>query len=85
LLVEAFAADEQVQGMGTRDVIVLSTRANLSHSSLIGQEACLQISLADGTRVGFGGYISQLASLGSDGGLARYRLRLPACVLPTFR
>ncbi|MET0858201.1 MAG: type VI secretion system Vgr family protein, partial [Telluria sp.] len=76
LLVEAFTSDEQLSGAGTRDVIALSTRAGLAHSSLLGQEACLQISLADGTRARFGGYVSEVAALGSDGGLARYRLRL---------
>lgn len=45
LLVEAFAADEQLQGFGTRDVIALSTRANIAHSSLLGKEASLEISL----------------------------------------
>lgn len=76
LLVETFAADEQLQGIGTRDVIALSTRANIAHSSLLGQAACLEVSLADGTRAGFSGYVSQVATLGSDGGLSRYRLRL---------
>lgn len=36
LLVEAFAADEQLLGVGARDVIALSTRANIAHSSLRG-------------------------------------------------
>jgi type VI secretion system VgrG family protein len=76
LLVEAFAADEQLQGIGTRHVIALSTRASIPHASLLGQEASLEISLADGTRTGFSGYIRQVATLGSDGGLSRYRLRL---------
>jgi type VI secretion system secreted protein VgrG len=76
LLVEAFAADEQLQGIGTREVIALSTWTNIAHSSLLGQQACLEISLADGTRAGFSGYISQVATLGSDGGLSRCRLRL---------
>jgi type VI secretion system secreted protein VgrG len=76
LLVEAFAADEQLQGIGARDVIALSTRANIAHSALLGQEASLEISLVDGTRSSFSGYVSQVATLGSDGGLARYRLRI---------
>jgi type VI secretion system VgrG family protein len=76
LLVEAFAADEQLQGIGTRDVIALSTRANIAHADLLGQQASLEISLADGTRASFSGYVSQVATLGSDGGLSRYRLRL---------
>ncbi len=76
LLVEAFAADEQLLGVGGIDVIALSTRSKVAHASLLGQEACLEISLADGTRARHSGYVSKIASLGSDGGLARYRLRL---------
>ncbi|MES2758955.1 MAG: type VI secretion system Vgr family protein [Pseudomonadota bacterium] len=76
LLVEAFVADEQLLGIGGFDVIALSTRSRIAHASLLGQEACLQISLADGTRARYSGYVSKIVSLGSDGGLARYRLRL---------
>ncbi|MDB5907087.1 MAG: hypothetical protein JWP34_1201 [Massilia sp.] len=76
LLVEAFAADEQLQEIGTRDVIVLSTNSDIAHASLLGKQARLEISLANGTRAGFGGFISQVSTLGSDGGLSRYRLRL---------
>lgn len=76
LMVEAFCADEQLQGIGHRDLIALSMRAKIAPSSLLGLEACLEISLADGTRAGFSGYISQVAALGSDGGLSRYCLRL---------
>ena len=39
LLVEAFAADEQLQGIGMRDVIALSTRANIAHATLLGKES----------------------------------------------
>ncbi|MDB5934866.1 MAG: rhs element Vgr family protein, partial [Massilia sp.] len=76
LLVEAFAADEQLLGVGGLDVIALSTRAKIAHPALLGQEACLRISLADGTRAGLSGFISKVATLGSDGALSRYRLRL---------
>ena len=76
LLVEAFAADEAVQAVGARDVIVLSTNAHLELARLLGQQACLRISLADGTRSSFSGDISEASMLGSEGGLARYRLRL---------
>jgi type VI secretion system secreted protein VgrG len=76
LLVEAFAADERLLGIGSLDVIALSTRSKIAHASLLGQEACLRISLVDGTRIGFSGYISKIAKLDSDGGLSRYRLRL---------
>ncbi len=76
LLVEAFAADDAVQGIGGRDVIVLSTDAHLDLAPLLGQPATLEVSLADGSRASFGGDISEVAMLGSEGGLARYRLRL---------
>ncbi|MDZ5632704.1 type VI secretion system Vgr family protein [Janthinobacterium sp. GMG1] len=76
LLVEAFAADERLQEVGAREIIVLSTNAHVALASLLGQPASLHISLADGTRTQFSGYISAAAMLGSNGGLARYRLRI---------
>ncbi|MDO8034729.1 type VI secretion system Vgr family protein [Janthinobacterium sp. SUN128] len=76
LLVEAFAADERLQEVGARDIIALSTSAHVALASLLGQPASLHISLADGTRTQFSGYISEAAMLGSNGGLARYRLRI---------
>ncbi|UQV44681.1 type VI secretion system tip protein VgrG [Janthinobacterium lividum] len=75
-LVEAFAADEQLQTVGVRDIIVLSTHANVALAPLLGKPAALHASLADGSRAVFSGYISEAAMLGSDGGLARFRLRL---------
>jgi uncharacterized protein involved in type VI secretion and phage assembly len=76
LLVEAFVADDAVQGLGVRDVIALSTSAALDPQTLLGQRATLEVSLADGTRARFGGEICEAAQLGSDGGLARYRVRI---------
>lgn len=55
LLVEAFAADDAVGAIGTRDVIVLSTSAHLDAGTWLGQPAALDISLADGTRSRFAG------------------------------
>ncbi|MDO8050436.1 type VI secretion system Vgr family protein [Janthinobacterium sp. SUN211] len=75
-LVEAFVADEQLQAVGVRDVIVLSTQANVALAPLLGKRAALHVSLADGSRAVFSGYVSEAAMLGSDGGLARFRLRL---------
>ncbi|WP_323144093.1 type VI secretion system Vgr family protein [Massilia phyllosphaerae] len=76
LLVEAFAADDAIDAIGTRDVIVLSTSAHLDADTWLGQPAALDISLADGTRTRFAGDISEVDMLGSDGGLARYRIRI---------
>ena len=76
LLVEAFAADDALDGIGARDVIVLSTSAHIKLESLLGQPGSLEISLADGTRTRFSGDISEVAMLGTDGGFARYRVGL---------
>ncbi|SFG57694.1 Rhs element Vgr protein [Duganella sp. CF458] len=76
LLVEAFLADDCLQEIASRDVIALSTSATIDPASLLGRRACLQASLADGSRTAFHGYISHAAMLGSEGGFARYRLRM---------
>ena len=76
LMVEAFVADDTLQGVTGRDVIVVSTSAHLALEPLLGQSATLLVSLADGSRTRFAGDISEVAMLGSEGGLARYRLRL---------
>jgi type VI secretion system secreted protein VgrG len=76
LLVEAFAAREELQTVGARDIIVLSTNAHLELKKLLGRQASLHVSLADGSRCIFSGLINQAAMLGSEGGLARYRVRL---------
>lgn len=76
LMVEAFVADDEVQGFGGRDVIAVSTDAHIALATLLGQPARIDISLADGTRASFSGNINEVAMLGSEGGFARYRLRL---------
>jgi len=76
LLVEAFLSDDCLQEITTRDVIVLSTSATIRPADLLGQHATLKASLADGSRTAFHGYISHAAMLGSEGGFARYRVRL---------
>lgn len=76
LLVEAFVANDGVQELGGRDLIVLSTDAHLDLSCLLWRVATLEVSLADGSRTSFGGEITYTAALGSEGGFARYHLRL---------
>jgi type VI secretion system secreted protein VgrG len=76
LLVEAFTAEDAVDEVGVRDLIVLSNYAFLDPATLLGQPATLDVSLADGSRTSFGGDISEAATLGSDGGFARYRIRI---------
>jgi uncharacterized protein involved in type VI secretion and phage assembly len=82
MLVEAFLAVEEVQSVDARDVILLSLNGELALGTLLGQQATLQVSLANGTRTGFTGLISEAAMLGSTGGLVRYRLRLSSFLWP---
>ena len=57
-------------------MIVLSTNASVELAPLLGRQAALAVSLADGSRAQFRGEITQAAMLGSEGGLARFRVRL---------
>lgn len=76
LMVEAFAADDKIDGVALRDVIAVSNNASIDLASLIGQPARLDVSLADGSRTTFGGEVIEARMLGCQGGLARYGLRL---------
>ena len=76
LLVEAFAAADSLQEVGVRDIIVLSTSMHIDLDALLGEPAVLEVCLANGKRERYGGEICEVAMLGSDGGLARYRIRL---------
>lgn len=76
LLVEAFVANDEVHAVGSCDIIAVSTNVHVALEPLLGQHAALQVSLADGSRARFAGDVTEVAMLGSDGGFARYRLRL---------
>jgi type VI secretion system secreted protein VgrG len=76
LLVEAFVGKDMVHGVPAHDVIALSTSAYVDLDSLLGQPASLAVTRADGSRTSFSGEVCVAALLGSDGGFARYRLRI---------
>jgi type VI secretion system secreted protein VgrG len=76
LMVEAFRAADALQGLGVRDLVVLSTNAAIAPANLLGKRASLAISLVNGERARFGGYITEFSRLGGQRGLGRYRLRL---------
>lgn len=82
LFVEAFVAIEEVQAVDVRNVIVLSSDGELPLDNFLGQQASMEISLADGTRATFTGLVSEAAMLGSTGSLVRYRLRLSSFLWP---
>lgn len=54
----------------------VSTDASLPLRSLMGTPATLQLRLSDGGWRAWQGHVARAAHLGSDGGLARYRLQL---------
>lgn len=82
LLIEAFLAVEEVHKVDARDIIILSSNGELPLQQLLGQQASMEISLANGTRTTFTGLVSEAAMLGSTGTLVRYRIRLSSFLWP---
>jgi type VI secretion system secreted protein VgrG len=82
LLIEAFLAVEALQSVDARDIIIVSSNGELPLHELLGQQASMEISLANGTRTSFTGLVSEAAMLGSTGSLVRYRLRLSSFLWP---
>lgn len=88
LVVERAQWNEDVSGLGGDEakplssllavVDCLSTSAHLELKALIGEQMSLRLMRADGSYRTWHGYVAQAAQLGSDGGLARYRLQLVA-------
>ncbi|MEO5659851.1 MAG: contractile injection system protein, VgrG/Pvc8 family, partial [Polaromonas sp.] len=75
-MVEAWCGAESLHTTSQWDLLVVSTNAHLDLASLLGKACQLHTALADGTRATRSGLIRQAALLGSEGGLARYRLRV---------
>ncbi|CAJ0820880.1 type VI secretion system Vgr family protein [Ralstonia flaminis] len=76
LVVERFTATEAVSASFVLQVDCLSPSAHLDTVKLASQEATLRLMQADGRWRAWHGYVADCASLGGDGGLARYRLRI---------
>ncbi|PIF75592.1 uncharacterized protein involved in type VI secretion and phage assembly [Variovorax sp. 54] len=76
LRVEGWVQREAVSQLSELRIVCLSLRADLALSSLIDQPLTLVTVLADGSLAKRTGLIRAVESLGSDGGLARYRLTL---------
>jgi type VI secretion system secreted protein VgrG len=54
----------------------VSTSAHFELKTLLGEQMSVSLKQADGRYVPWHGYVKQAAQLGSDGGLARYRLTM---------
>jgi type VI secretion system secreted protein VgrG len=76
LLPERVSIDEGVNALFDLDLQALSRQAGLDVGELLGTEATLELQLADGRLRPFHGVVMEVGALGSDGGFARYRLRL---------
>ena len=67
----------QARGAGLHAVVhALAADSHIELKTMLGQPALLQLELADGTHRPWHGHITQAELLGSDGGLARYRLTI---------
>ena len=78
LVVERWQGLERLSSGFEWWVDVLSTDAHLPLEPMIGKRATLWTRLADGRRLPRSGLVREVACLGGDGGLARYRL----CLVP---
>ncbi|WP_460839262.1 type VI secretion system Vgr family protein [Noviherbaspirillum agri] len=86
LSVERFVGKEALSSLYEFQVDCLSTDIHIELKRLLGQQVTLRTRLAVGTQGTRSGYVSTVAQLGSDGGLARYRLTLvPWLALATYQ
>ncbi len=76
LVVERFSGREGIDALFQFDIDVLATSSAFDPQSLIGEELTLRLLLADGSTRAWHGQLTGASALGSDGGLARYRLHL---------
>ncbi|PPU89006.1 type IV secretion protein Rhs, partial [Xanthomonas populi] len=76
VVVERWSGEERLSGGFVWWVDVLSTQAGLPLETWLGRRATLYTRLADGGESPRSGLVHQADELGSDGGLARYRVGL---------
>ena len=74
LLVESWVGREALSSLYEWQIFCLGTDAGIELKTLIAKQVILRTRLADGTQAARSGWVAHIAQLGSDGGLARYRL-----------
>lgn len=72
LLVESWVGREELSTLYEWRIFCLS--AGIELKTLIAKQVTLRTRLADGAQATRSGWVSHIAQLGADGGLARYRL-----------
>ena len=86
LMAEKFSGREAVNELFAFDVDALSTSTDLELDQFIGEELTISLLQPDGSRRAWHGLCTEASWLGTDGGVARYRLRLePALALLRHR
>ncbi|QDZ27658.1 type VI secretion system Vgr family protein [Noviherbaspirillum sp. UKPF54] len=76
LIVESFSGHESMSGLFRFKVDCLATFAHCELSSIVGEEACLRMRLADGSTRPFHGIVTTASLLGGAGSTVRYGLTL---------
>jgi type VI secretion system secreted protein VgrG len=75
-LQEHIGPGPQTQAGFEAEVFALASDAHIELKTLLGQPALIELELADGSTRPWHGHITQAALVGSDGGLARYRITI---------
>jgi type VI secretion system secreted protein VgrG len=76
LLLESFSGTEGLSYAYSFELTLLCQDSGIKLKSMMGQHSVIEIELADGSSRHVAGYITRFASIGSDGGIARYTATL---------
>ncbi|CAI8749941.1 MULTISPECIES: type VI secretion system Vgr family protein [Pseudomonas] len=76
LLLESFKGTEGLSRAYNFELLLVCQDSDVELKSMMGQHVVLEIELADATPRYLAGYLTRFASIGSDGGMARYTATL---------
>ncbi|WDY57007.1 type VI secretion system tip protein TssI/VgrG [Pseudomonas sp. PSKL.D1] len=72
LLLDSFTGVEALSQAFEYDLLLISSHAQMPLKSMIGQQVCIEIELANAAPRFINGHLTRFASLGSDGAVDRY-------------
>ncbi|WP_122740011.1 type VI secretion system tip protein VgrG [Pseudomonas viridiflava] len=76
LLLESFRGAEGLSRAYSFELLLVCQDSGVELKSMMGQHVVIEIELADGSPKYLAGYLTRFASIGSDGGMARYTATL---------
>ncbi len=76
LLIESFKGDEGLSKAYSFELLLVCQDSGVELKSMMGQLVSIEIELAEGGPRYIAGYLTRFASIGSDGGMARYTATL---------